>query len=416
MNLRLKVSTKVLSAFCLGFLFFFAACKKIKTESDVYFELEGNPVSLEVPIEGISQTYQIKSDGLWLIDVIDGKDWVTVDPIEGKGDGSFTVTISKNRTEEKRQATLLFKADFKHQSNLLKIDQEGNPDPPYFRITGNPEKLEVSGKETSEEYIVKSNSHWKVELQSPVEWIQIIPEEGNGDGSFTIVVEANPAYTVRSAKLSFIVDEQKQAEEFEVIQEGKVDETVILNEDFSWLTYGSEIFYTTTGETRIDSWTDEEKVRGWTSTINTVSGSGSQPLVYARKGFVKLGKTSYGGDLISPKLSAITGTQDLIVTFKAVPYHTKGGARDGDILKVGVVGPGSVSNDQFMISNWPDYDIDPECTEIWKAPETTRSFVVTGATAETQIWFLGQNFDLRSPVDPNKNRIFIDDIVVIVKK
>jgi hypothetical protein len=53
--------------------------------------------------------------------------------------------------------------------------------------------------------------------------------------------------------------------------------TVVLEEDFNWLTYGSAVFYTTTGETRIDNWTQEEKDRGWTSTINTVEGSGSTP-------------------------------------------------------------------------------------------------------------------------------------------
>lgn len=414
-NWNLNISVKAFPAICLGFLFFFAACKKETTDSEVHFELEGNSAILKAPIEGTSQTYQVKSDGLWLIDVIDGGDWIQVEPKEGTGNGSFTVTIHKNRAKEQRLSTLIFKAGFKHQSDLLKIEQEGNPNPPYFEITGNPEKFEVTGKGGSKDYDVQSNTHWKIELQNPADWVKIVPAEGNGMGAFKIVVEPNPAYTLRSAKLAFTVDDQKQTNSFEVIQEGKVDETVILNEDFNWLPYGSEIFYTTTGETRIDSWTEEEKAKGWTSTINPVSGSGNQPLVYARKGFVKLGKTSYGGDLISPKLSAISGTKDLIVSFKAVPYQTSGGTRDGNILMVGVVGPGSVSIDKFTINNWPDYTADPECIEIWKAPETTRSFVVTGATAETQIRFLGQDFDLRAPVDPNKNRIFLDDIIVIVK-
>ena len=76
--------------------------------------------------------------------------------------------------------------------------------------------------------------------------------------------------------------------------------TVVLEENFNWLVYGSAVFYTTTGETRIDAWTQEQKDRGWTSTVNTVTGSGTTPLCYARQGFVKLGKTSYGGDIISP--------------------------------------------------------------------------------------------------------------------
>ncbi|MCK7536499.1 MAG: hypothetical protein MZV63_38735 [Marinilabiliales bacterium] len=46
---------------------------------------------------------------------------------------------------------------------------------------------------------------------------------------------------------------------------------------------------------------------------------------YARQGSVKLGKTGYGGDLISPALSKLVGTVNVRVTFKAIPYMTAAG-------------------------------------------------------------------------------------------
>jgi len=50
---------------------------------------------------------------------------------------------------------------------------------------------------------------------------------------------------------------------------------------------------------------------------------------------------------------------------------------------------------------------------MWSAPEATRTFTITGATAETQIKFLGNDYDLRATVVTiNKNRIFLDDIKV----
>lgn len=400
------------AAFLLSF-FLIAGCRKVEKEP-VRFELDGDP-GLAVPIEGISKTYQIKSNGLWMIEVIDGGDWIEVSPVEGTGDGSFTVTIDKNRISSKRAATLGFRVNHIRQKQLLKVEQQANPDPPYFKIEGDENKLEISGAGGVQEYHVLSNSAWSVVVPDGTDWVHLDPASGEADGTFKIKVDKNPAYTARTAQLSFVVDDQTHSTVFTITQEGKVDETVLLNEDFSWLNYGSAIFYTTTGETRIDSWSEEQLAKGWTSTVNPISGSGSTPLVYARQGFVKLGKTNYGGDLISPALTGIEGTKNLVVTFKAVPYQTQGGTRDGNILKVGVVGPGTVSVETFTINNWPDYSADPECTEIWKAPETTRSFTVTGATSETQIRFLGQDFDLRAPVDPNKNRIFLDDIIVTIK-
>src|SRR5690606_10203403 len=87
--------------------------------------------------------------------------------------------------------------------------------------------------------------------------------------------------------------------------------------------------------------------------------------------------------------------------------------KDDTRLYVSVIGPGAVSVDEFNINNWPDYSADPNCTEIWKAKETERSFVITGATAETQIRFLGRALDLREATGAtiNKNRIFLDDII-----
>lgn len=147
-----------------------------------------------------------------------------------------------------------------------------------------------------------------------------------------------------------------------------------------------------------------------------MEGSGTTPLLYARQGFIKLGKTSYGGDLISPPLSKLDGTQTVTVTFKAIPYMTAAGTKDDNILKVSVIGPGTVSQGQFIIDNWPVYpteNAEAYCIGMWSDPVATRTFTITGATAETQIVFLGGDYDLRpTVVTINRNRIFLDDIKV----
>jgi len=121
-----------------------------------------------------------------------------------------------------------------------------------------------------------------------------------------------------------------------------------------------------------------------------------------------------GGDLISPALSKIVGTVNLQVTFKAIPYMTAAGTMDDNILNISVIGPGTVSQGQFIIDNWPVYPVEGAleyCIGMWSAPAATRTFTITGATAETQIKFLGYDYYLVG-VGEGKNRIFLDDIKV----
>lgn len=392
------------------------SCKKDK-DARVEFELLSGSPELQVSVDGTSETYSIRTSGYWTVSFVDDVDWIEVQPREGQGDATFTVSIDKNRQMESRSAALAFHVNHVRMSDLIRITQDENPNPPYFELDYESETLEVSGSGVRKVFDVRSNTQWEVIVPQEVDWISVEPAAGNGEGEFVVVVDENPLYSSRSALLSYKVDGIAHGLSLNIIQGGKVDNSIILNEDFEWLTYGSPIFYTTTGETRFDNWTDEEKAKGWTSTVNTVSGSGDQPLLYARSGFVKLGKTSYGGDLVSPKLSTIVGESDVVVTFKAVPYQTKAGARDDNTLKVSVIGPGKVSHETFIIDNWPDYDADPECVEIWKNPSAQRTFIIKGATAETQIRFVGGDFDLRPDVvQVNKNRIFLDDIIVVLDK
>src|SRR5690606_23592789 len=190
---------------------------------------------------------------------------------------------------------------------------------------------------------------------SYVDWLVFDKKETNETSDeLTFKASANEGSVARPARITFTCPEFPELNGTLIIaQEGKPSAAQILKEDFSWLTDGSTIFYVTTGEKRMDSWSEEELAKGWTSTTNTVEGGGNQNFVYARPGFVKLGKTNYGGDLISPKLSAVIGTRNLQVKFKAVPYKTLGGALDANILKIEIIGPGTLSESQFNIDNWP---------------------------------------------------------------
>tara|TARA_Y100001933_G_scaffold265082_1_gene335093 strand:+ start:2759 stop:3859 length:1101 start_codon:yes stop_codon:yes gene_type:complete len=361
--------------------------------------IEDEPTSLMVGVEGISQKYVVRSNSEWKVVAQGSTDWVKAFPDQGDKDGIFSFIVEPNDTFESRTANFAFVVNGEEQPVLFRVDQEANV--PYITIIDGENGISVPSAGGTVDVSLETNVEWNYMLEDE-SWIIGVERSDN-----TLVLEAEKNTGLeRSTTLTILSDIEGLNKEVEIIQSAG---NVILEEDFSWLNYGSTIFYEYSGEKRMDSWTAEEMAHGWTSTENTYSSN--QMVVYARPGFVKLGKTNYGGDLISPPLSELDGPTDVRVTFKAVPYKTAGGTEDDNNLIVGVVGPGTTDVPSFTVDNYPDYDADPYCTLTWEDESSTYSFTITGATSETQVRFLGGAFDLNG-VGKGKNRIFIDDIKV----
>ncbi len=394
----------ILPLFLLS-LFLLSSCKKEPVQEDPYFTIEGDPTGLTVTKASKTQAYVVRSNRPWQIVKKEDADWVKAFPDKGEDDGIFKIIVNANETFDVRTVNFAFVVDGKEQPVMFRVEQAGNV--PYITLPASV-TIPAAGGEFSID--VASNVIWSYSL-SATSWLTEVSVTSQ---KITLTAAENTSVDPRSVTLTATATNYPAVVTTVTLEQSPG--TVVLEENFNWLAYGSAVFYTTTGETRIDAWTQEQTDVGWTSTINTVDGSGSTPLVYARQGFVKLGKTSYGGDLISPALSKIVGTVNLEVTFKAIPYMTAAGTMDDNILKVSVIGPGTVSQSQFIIDNWPVYpaeNVEAYCIGMWSAPEATRTFTITGATAETQIKFLGNDYDLRpTVVTINKNRIFLDDIKV----
>lgn len=393
----------VLPLFLLS-LFLLSSCKEDPIQEDPFFSIEGDPTGLTVTKSKKTQTYVVRSNRPWQILNKDQAAWVKSFPDKGDADGIFKIIVEANETFDTRIANFAFVVDGKEQPVLFRVEQAGNE--PYITLPADV-TIPAAGGEFSVD--VASNVAWTYTL-SEESWLS---EQSVTAQKITFIAEENTSIDPREVTLTVTATDYPKVSTVILTQSPG---TVVLEEDFSWLNYGNVVFYTTTGETRIDNWTQEQKDRGWTSTINTVTGSGNTAMLYARPGFVKVGKTSYGGDLISPAFSKLVGTQTVKVTFKAIPYMTATGTMDDNILKVSLIGPGTISQEQFIIDNWPVYPAEGAleyCIGMWSAPEATRSFTITGATAETQIKFLGNDYDLRATVVTiNKNRIFLDDIKV----
>lgn len=385
-------------------LFLITSCNKEEEPAgDPFFTIEGNPTGLSVDKNSKTQSYIVRSNRPWQIIEKSDAEWVRPFPDEGADDGIFKIIVDANQTFDSRTVNYAFIVDGKEQPVLFRVDQEGNV--PYITL---PAAVTIPAAGGDVQINVTSNVTWSYSL-SDNSWLT---EKTVTATAITLTATENTSIDPRNVILTATaVDFPAVTAQVTLAQSPG---TVVLEDNFNWLAYGSAIFYTTTGETRYDVWTQAEKDRGWVSTVNTTTGSGSTPLCYARQGFVKLGKTGYGGDLISPVLSKITGSQNLRVTFKAIPYMTAAGTKDDNFLMVSVIGPGTVSQTQFVIDNWPVYPADgveAYCINMWKDPAATRSFTITGATSATQIKFLGYDYYLVG-VGAGKNRIFLDDIKV----
>jgi len=381
-------------------LFVSVSCNDEETLAEPYFTIEDNPTGLSVDVNGIEQSYVVRSNQSWEVIAQGEGDWVRAFPDKGNNDGIFKFIVNENDTFEPRVMNFAFVVNGEEQPALFRVEQVANV--PFITVQNAEEGISVASAGGDFQINLSANVDWSYQITNGY-WLS---EAEITETAIKLSAEKNKG-TERTAVLT--VKAINDPELTKTVAITQLDGSIVLEEHFDWLTYGSPIFYTTSGEKRMDSWTSDEMDRGWSSTPNP--NSSNQQVVYARTGFVKLGKTGYGGDLISPKFLILDEPTNVKVTFKAVPYQTKGGTQDDNILHVGVLGPGTTSVDTYTIGNWPDYDSDPDCTAIWQDSSSIYTFTITGATAETQLRFLGGDFALVG-VGKGKDRIFLDDIKV----
>lgn len=355
--------------------------------------------------------FVIRSNRPWKIVANSEDTWAKFFPNEGDDDGIVKVIVAENKTFVSREMKFAFVVDGEEQPVLFTVTQAQAI--PFLSLSyGSKPITEKLISKAEQTFIINvlANVDYVCSTDSP--WLTVESQNvGAKSTDITFAAAVNTDAEKRIGNINFTCAQFPNLNaSIKITQEGR---GMVLYDDFAWSTYSNAIFPNTTDAKRWDAWTPEELARGWSTTPNTFSKN--EPLLYACYGFMKVGKTYYGGDLISPKLSALpAGTHTLLVKFKAVPYMTATGTQDDNYLNVSVIGPGTVSVSQFVIDNWPNYTTDPTCTAIWSQLNTERSFTITGATSDTQLRFLGGDFDIKS-VGKGKNRIFLDDIKVIMQ-
>ena len=399
------------AALCLGLLGGAFLCSSCEDEQTVesYLTLEDAYQTNFTPTADKAEyRVTVRSNRPWqVVKKSEGSDGVRPFPAEGEADGIFTLYVDANPAFEQRRAELALVVDGEEYPVLLTVEQAAAV--PTIQVGDGSGTVSVAAGTGDFTLTSSANVEWTCVVdEAAAGWLTYNGIDEDGVLSFTVTENKGPE---RTGIVHCISESEPSANvDVAVVQ---ASNGVILQEDFNWLAYGSATTWETEGETRYDKWTADEQARGWTSSPADASGA---PCLYARQGFVKLGKTNYAGDLISPKLSSISGTADVQVTFKACAYVSEGGTKDDNELYVSVVGPGTVEGAEapYLIGNYPNsshMEYGPDYN-VWAPELAERTFVVRGATSETQIKFMGGEAYNLTGVGQGKNRIFLDDILV----
>jgi hypothetical protein len=249
--------------------------KEEEPKGDPSFSIEGDPTGMTATKSAKTQSFVVRSNRPWQIVAKSEADWVKVFPDKGDEDGIFKMIVSENQTFDPRTVNYAFVVDGVEQPVLFRVDQEANV--PYITV---PALVTVPAAGGAVTVNVTSNVAWTYTLADG-SWLT----EQSVTSTKVILSAAINNNPVRSTTMTVTATDFPTV--FQTVTLTQSPGSVVLEENFSWLNYGSPIFYNTTGETRYDLWTQAEKDRGWTSTVNTVTGSGTTPLLYARKGFVR---------------------------------------------------------------------------------------------------------------------------------
>ena len=213
-------------------------------------------------------------------------------------------------------------------------------------------------------------------------------------------------YKRRSGTLSF-TSSDKYLGAFVTVNQGF---GTLLCEDFSWLNYGYDYPWDAEDERRIDKWTTTQKNYGWTSTEPESTG---YPALYGRIGWVKLGDTKNGGDLITPNVTSIIVDSLVMLRFRAVGFCEKDGTKDANLLHVSVIGGGAFKGGkttQTLELGYYDPSDPDVVSSMWDDSDYVLYLVNTETnpfTGHTQIRFAGGDAELSGG---RKNRVFLDNV------
>jgi len=325
--------------------------------------------------------------------------WCTTEIYSGGRNNNLRISTDKNGNAEIRTAIITVKS--KGLSDI-QITVVQNAATPYISVT---EKTVVLGNESEFTLEITANILFTYELP---DWIQ--PKADNipvqGKGTYTFIAQS----LTSGERLGNIIIKAVNIDKMVTPVTIPVTQTnnilPLIDEHFDWATSESTDIFTSTNEVRMDNWPAQGKV--WTSSTPGVFD------VWTRSGFLKFCRGNTGADLVTPILTGFTGSQDVIVTFKACAYLTSAVKDKYHEFNISVTGGGTPTVTHFSIDNYPDSQAHEHGAGwLWQNdPAAQYTFTINGATSATQIVFMaGPKLGI---LDGN-SRLGLDDVKVVLK-
>lgn len=410
----MKIKNIFLSALTLICLLGFSGCKDNDDPvGDPYLTFENIEGTINVSKAGITQAKRkavtVRSNSAWKVALENPDDasWLHFFIDEGEDDGLIYYWVDKNTTFDQREGKITL-SDNGKVLNSLDIVQEA--DVPTISVKDGANDYTIAPEGSVLKLAIEANISWKASLTPDVEWAHITNVT---EDSVFVTIDKNEE-DERTVTLA-LTGEGEYANVNSNTLITQKDESLIYNDDLNWLQEGEDKPTYETPEVKIEKW---EKDMGWTSYSSWA---------YGGHGYIKLGKTNYNGDIVSPALTKLKKPTDVKVTFQSMGYVSKTGVKDASIVKVGVIGPGEVNGDEvnsisingtayrcvkFVNTVFPNSENNEngEDYDPWAQPGSYHSFTITGATAETKIIFVGG--DNWNKVK-GKNRVYLKSVEVV---
>ncbi|MDR1667416.1 MAG: hypothetical protein LBS03_06985 [Bacteroidales bacterium] len=395
---------------------------------EVFPELSGYGDATDIGITTNAEDWTASADSAWLIAAVTQT--------------GITLSVGKNPGKTPRTAHLTIRSEKYAIERVWPITQ-GVTFIPRLNISPDTDQAIAKAGGSMTITVDTNIDDWNYSVENSPEWLTV----SELSGILTLNIPANPLKE-RSVTLNFTSATYPEVNsQLQITQAGV---TVILEEDFSFLTGApgaplSDDIFSSSNEKRFDAWeTTYGTTNGWTSTPALDAGATPYPWVYSRNEYVKFSKTSYNGDIISPQLSAISGTQDVVVSFKACGYTSAGSTSSAGTLdpiqytngtsgghasvpnelNIEIIGHGTANPTMFDIDNYPDDNRRLHGAGwLWQMdPGATRTFIITGATSDTQIRFIAGKKVGISTDDGTTNGTYytyrhgLDDVLVYLKE
>ena len=399
-------------------MMFFPACSDNNTETgEPFLKFDTPSTSISVNVDGMTQANRkqvtVRSNRAWKVLYNNPADttWLHLFINEGVDDGIIHYWVDKNTAFSTREGKFNFVAKDGSTLNSLSFIQEANQ--PLVQIVNGDQGFNLLPEAGKLAIAINHNVPFEASL-SATTWARI---DQQTDDSVYISYDKN-----RTGDRTVTLTAKGTGEQSNLISTATITQSapgLVMNEDFTWLSEGEDKPYYEYPEERLSSWSAAEIGHGWTS----LNG-----FLYGGIGYIKLGKTKMAGDAVSPALTGLTGPTNIQVDFKGVGYTAGNNKHDDAVLKVGIMGPGELVNDnstidingtiykciRFELTSFPKVVPNSEYNPFAQ-PDANFTFHIKNATSETHLVFIGGEVwgAALNGVGQSKNRCYIDDVKVM---